>query len=331
MVGRGTLLVVLAVLGAVTLAGCKVVSPPTTAVPIRAAFYYPWFPEAWAQQGQNPFTSYTPARGSYASDVATVRAHIADMQYGGITVGLASWFGRASSTERHWPAMMEAAQGTGFGWAPYYEPEGIGDPTPQQIADDLHYLWSTYRSGDSGLLYLSGKGMAVFVYNADDATQADGCDTASRWSQARQLLSSQYGERIYIDLKVFPGYRTCPDTPAVDGWHQYGPASANQDFSTAPGDGSYSISPGYWKSGSAYGTAPFLARDRARWQASIAGMRASSAVWELITTYNEWGEGSAVESATGCRSAAPAGTYCDWSGGGTGSEPIADLHALPPG
>jgi hypothetical protein len=29
--------------------------------PIRTAFYYPWFPEAWNQQGFNPFTNYTPS------------------------------------------------------------------------------------------------------------------------------------------------------------------------------------------------------------------------------------------------------------------------------
>ena len=45
--------------------------PPTTttttsgvdvqpAFPIRAAFYYPWFPEAWNQQGFNPFSNYVP-------------------------------------------------------------------------------------------------------------------------------------------------------------------------------------------------------------------------------------------------------------------------------
>ena len=31
--------------------------------PIRAVFYYPWFPEAWNQQGFNPFTNYTPSLG----------------------------------------------------------------------------------------------------------------------------------------------------------------------------------------------------------------------------------------------------------------------------
>src|SRR5207237_7888958 len=47
---------------------------PTTAIttttgdvqpslPLRAAFYYPWFPEAWSQQGINPYTKYLPVLG----------------------------------------------------------------------------------------------------------------------------------------------------------------------------------------------------------------------------------------------------------------------------
>jgi hypothetical protein len=296
---------------------------------IRAAFYYPWFPEAWTQQGQSPFTNYSPTRGLYSTDVATVKAQIADMQYANVTVGIASWFGQGTTTDKHFPALMQAAQGTGFGWAPYYEPEGISDPTPQQIANDLHYLWTTYNGANSGLVSLTGKGMVVFVYNADDPTQAKGCDTVSRWNQARQLLHDQFNESVYIDLKVFPGYASCVGTSSIDGWHQYGPASAIQNFATAPGDGSYSISPGYWKSGATYGTAPFLARDRAGWQASIATMRASGSKWQLITTYNEWGEGTAVESSSGCRNAAPAGTYCDWSAGGTVSDFVTDLHNAP--
>ena len=304
------------------------VNAPAT---IRGAFYYPWFPEAWVQQGQNPFTNYSPTRGLYSIDAATVAPQIADMQYGGITLGIASWFGQGTTTDKHWPALMQAAQGTGFAWTPYYEPEGVSDPAAQQIADDLHYIESAYGGSGSALASLPGKGMPVFVYNADDPTTAKGCDTVDRWNQARQLLQQQYGESVYIDLKVFPGYTTCAGTPTIDGWHQYGPASADQNFAHAPGAGSYSISPGYWKSGAVYNTPPFLARDRARWQGSIASMNASGAKWQLITTYNEWGEGTAIESSSGCRSSAPVGTYCDWSGANTVSDFIADLHSAPPG
>jgi len=297
---------------------------------IRAAFYYPWFPEAWTQQGLNPFTNYVPTRGYYSTDVSTVAAQIADLQYAGVTLGIASWFGQTSNTEKHWPAIIAAAQGSGFAWAPYYEKEGTSDPTPQQIADDLHYLRTTYGGAGSALASLPGKGMPVFVYNTDDPTNAKGCDTVDRWNQARQLLQQEYGETIYIDLKVFPQYATCAGSPTINGWHQYGPASAQQNFSTAPGDGSFTVSPGFWKAGTTYGTAPFLARDRIRWQGNVAAMNASGAKWQLVTTYNEWGEGTAIESSSGCLAPVLSGTYCDWSGGGTVSDFVADLHNAPP-
>ena len=224
-----------------------------------------------------------------------MKAQIADMQYAGVSVGLASWFGRGSNTNANWPVLFRAARGTGFRWAPYYEPEGTSDPPPRAIAANLHYLRRTYGGG-STLAMLPGRRMLVFVYNADDLDTAHGCATVSRWKQAKHLLRRRYAETVYVDLKVFPGYATCADDASVDGWHQYGPASAVQDFKKAPGDGSYAISPGFWKAGVAYGTAPFLARDRARWQSNIAAMNGSGAKWQLITTYNEWGEGTAIES-----------------------------------
>src|SRR5919108_5161865 len=56
--------------------------------PIRAAFYYPWFPEAWNQQGFNPFTNYTPSLGFYdGSSQTVIKQQIAAMQYGGIQAG----------------------------------------------------------------------------------------------------------------------------------------------------------------------------------------------------------------------------------------------------
>ncbi len=303
---------------------------PAASSSVRAAFYYPWFPQAWAQQGQNPFTNYVPARGFYQVDATTVHAQVLDMQYAGISTGIASWFGQGTTTDQHWPALMQGAAGTGFTWAPYYEPEGISNPKPAQIAADLHYISTNYGGPGSNLLRVNGNQLVVFVYNADDTTHTKGCHTVTRWKRARKILAHKYGESIYLDLKVFPQYSTCQNSPLVEGWHQYGPASADQNFSKAPGDGSYSISPGYWKSGAAYGSGTFLVRDRTRWQHSIATMNASGAHWQLITTYNEWGEGTAVESSSGCRNPAPPGALCDWSGTNGTSQFLTDLHDAPP-
>ena len=63
--------------------------------PIRAAFYYPWFPEAWNQQGMNPFTHYSPDLGYYNQDqLSVIQRHIVEMQYGKIQTGIASWWGQ---------------------------------------------------------------------------------------------------------------------------------------------------------------------------------------------------------------------------------------------
>lgn len=65
---------------------------PQPSFPIRASFYYPWFPESWNQQGFNPFTNYTPSAGFYdSSDSSLIATHIAQMRYAGLTAGIASW------------------------------------------------------------------------------------------------------------------------------------------------------------------------------------------------------------------------------------------------
>jgi hypothetical protein len=328
LAGRRTAAVVVAI-ASCALVPAAAAAPPVAPPPVRAAFYYPWFPEAWRQRNQFPYTSYVPTRGTYSTSVATVRSQIADMQYGRISVGIASWFGAGTTTDRHWPALVQAATGTGFAWAPYYEPEGVSNPSPRRIAEDLHYLRRRYGAADPRVLSSRGGRMVVFVYNADRTTRR-GCGVVRRWVRAQRRLHQRYGERVYVDLKVFPGYTSCAGSGEIDGWHQYGPASAQHDFSSAPGDGSFAISPGFWKVTPAYGAPPFLARDRARWRSNIARMQDSRAEWQLITTYNEWGEGTAIESSSGCRRPAPSAAYCDWDGGSTAaSDFMTDLHAAP--
>jgi hypothetical protein len=57
---------------------------------------------------------------------------------------------------------------------------------------------------------------------------------------------------------------------------------------------SYSISPGFWLKGNTMR----LARDINRWSQNVRDMVASGANWQLVTTFSEWGEGTAVEPAT---------------------------------
>jgi hypothetical protein len=289
---------------ALALLGCALALPfwaraqtaPRTEPPIRAAFYYPWFPQAWTQGGFQPFTQFRPSLGFYSSSRrATVRRQIADMQYGHISAGIASWWGRGSATDARMPLLLGAAAGTGFRWSVYYEPEGQGDPSVEQIRSDLQYLRDRYGSNPA-FLHRGGR-FVVFVY----AQPSDGCGMADRWRQADTVGA-------YVVLKVFPGYRTCADQP--DGWHQYDPAVASDNQR----GWSFSISPGFYKAGETW---PRLARNLARWRRDVRAMAASRAPFQLVTTYNEWGEGTAVESATRWASRSGHGAYMD------------ALHAVP--
>jgi len=261
----------------------------TTGFPIRAAFYYPWFPEAWSQQGYDPFTHYHPLLGFYdSSNMKVIQQHIQEMLYGGITLGIASWWGQGSPTDGRAPELLQAANGSGFRWALYYEYEGISNPSPAEISSDLVYIRDRYSSNPN-YLKIDGR-FVVFVYG----DTSDDCGMADRWKQGNTV-------NAYIVLKVFPKYASCPNPP--DGWHQYSPADAAIDRSF-----SYTISPGFWKQGEA---APRLGRNLSRWDSDIQAMIASGARFQLITTFNEWGEGTAVEPAQEWSSPSGYGVYLD--------------------
>ena len=263
--------------------------------PIRAAFLYPWFPEAWSQQGYDPFTNYTPSLGFYdSSSVSVIHNHISAMTYGNISAAILSWWGQGSRTDQRVAAILGATPGSSnpsFRWTLYYENESLGNPGVSQIENDLLYIQSHYGS-DPSFLRVNGK-FVLFVY----ADAADSCGMADRWVQADNAL----GHPAYIVLKVFAGYRNCASQP--DSWHQYSPAVATDEQRGF----SYAISPGFWKKGEA----PRLARNLTTWTSNVSSMVASGDPWQLVTTFNEWGEGTSVESAVEWASASGFGQYLD--------------------
>ena len=266
-----------------------VVSPPLSvaapATSTRAAFYYPWYPETWSQG-----TRYNPSLGRYDSSNSTVIAsHIEAMKWGGIQAGIASWWGQGTPTDQRFSALLAAAAGKAFSWTAYYEPEGIGNPSSAQIGSDLAYL-GRYTS-DPSWLKIGGRPV-LFVY----ADGSDDCGMADRWAAAPGRSG------FYLVLKVFGGYTSCTNQP--DSWHQYGPATRTDQ----QGQYSFSISPGFFKASE---SSPRLSRDLPAWNTAICAMIASGAQWQLITTFNEWGEGTAIEPAAEFNSPSGYGAYID--------------------
>lgn len=267
-------------------------APAQPALPLRAAFYYPWFPEAWSQHGVTPFTRYTPALGLYNSSAESViEQHVEAMEYARIEAGIASWWGRGHRTNERFETLLSATRRTSsrFRWAVYYEPEGQGDPNVSRLRSDLGYLVRRFGA-QPRYLRVDGRPI-VFVYG----DTRDGCGMATRWKQANTVGA-------YVVLKVFPGYRDCPDQP--DGWHQYAPSVAADE--QLPD--SFAISPGFHH---ALEPTARLPRDLARWRRDVAAMTASGARFQLVQTFNEWGEGTSVEAARQWQTRSGYGAYLD--------------------
>jgi phosphatidylinositol-3-phosphatase len=269
-------------------------SPPPSsgcnlATPIRATFYYGWYPENWTQNNTYPATRYSPWLGFYdTSSFAVLRSQISAMEYGGIQAAIASWWGQGSNTDGRVAQLLAAAHSTPFCWTLYYEPALSGS----QAASDLAYIAAHYAN-DPNFLHVNGKPV-LFIYSRAVAS----CDDVAAWDDA-QLAA---GTDFYLNEQVFLGYRDCAAQPSS--WHQYAPAVAEDHQAGF----SFSISPGFYKYNEA---APRLARDPLRWVRNVADMKISNEPWQLITTFNEWIEGTSIENALDWQSSTGAGVYLD--------------------
>ncbi len=305
-------------------------TPPGPATPTRAAFYQAQFPESWTRPGAQtpatPFTKWTPAHGQYDSgDPDLVRAHTDDMRYAKIGAAITSWWGcsrgpgddgsqcpaGATTDASHGeasrlPVLLDGSvteEGTAdFHWALYYEPERTRDPTVEQLKADLRYIAETYASHPSYWREVDHRPV-VFVRNGDDLTTGKGCNTVSRWVQATDQLVAEGYPDFWIVLKTFSGFNSCAPQrlQMPEAWHQYEPTIAYQASAVSPTTpgvfGSVSISPGFDRADDVSPTRVFRRRDLHRWKKSVRDMIAAKTRYQLITTFNGWSDGTAVEPA----------------------------------
>jgi hypothetical protein len=266
---------------------------------LRVAAYYPWFPEGWTHAQMDPFTHFQPSLGFYDAGLPTViDRHIAAMKYGRIRAATYSWWGPGSLTDRRFDTHLASGARARFRWAIYHELEGYGDPGVAEIRSDLEYIVARYAKSP-GYLKLGGRPV-VFVYG--DADDGVGCDAATRWADANVTVGA------FLVLRSFHGYRACAS--AVDGWHPY---SANKyEFDLFPF--AYAISPGFFF---ATQQKPTRTRSLRTWRRIVWRMAHSESQFHYVISFNEWGEGTAVESATAWSSPSGYGRYLDV------------LHAIP--
>jgi hypothetical protein len=266
-------------------------SSPDLQFPIRGIFYYAWFPETWTVNGK--LAKFMPSLGYYNSGTLdVVESHVKSLDYAHVDLSIVSWWGPDQTSERSRITQLmdeTMAQGSPLKWSVYQEDERLENDSPDLIRKDLDYLkkWFAWHPAYA---HIDGRPV-IFVYNED------GCTIADRW------VSANSDRQWYVVLKVFPGFDTCRSQP--DSWHQYGPGTATIQVK----DYSYTISPGFWL---ADADRPLLDRvSRTGWSNNVRAMVDSGEPWQLITTFNEAGEGTMIESSPSWQSSSGYGWYLD--------------------
>jgi len=258
--------------------------------PLRGAFYYAWYPETWSVNGKDVF--YRPTLGKYANGDPNIQTdHVRALDYANVDVSIVSWWGPDKTLDR--PRILNLMDRTKslnspVKWTVYHEEERLRDMSVSELKADLDYLKKWFAWHESWA-HIDGKPI-IFVYNEG------GCEVADRWTQAA-------GNEWYVVLKLFPQYKDCPSQP--NHWHQYGPSTAVLQYPGA----SFTISPGFWRSDLPQPDLPRVSKDK--WTQAVLEMVNSGSDWQLITTFNEWGEGTAVEGAQEWGSDSGYGYYMD--------------------
>jgi len=252
--------------------------------PIRAAFYYPWYTGNWFDKGSCnlsvPFscaTVHQPLAGFYNQNYGKVRWDIDNMQRAKVTTGITSWHGINHRTDTAVPDMLRAAadDGGNFQWAVYYELEsGSNDPSVSTLQSHLSYIRTRYANHNN-YLWKAGKPV-IFVF-----TNGGDCEDLVRWRQATSNFT-----QWYVSPQVFGGYRTCPNQPST--WHQY----AGEPNGDRQAGFSFTIAPEVWLW---FESSAKLTRDLSRFKSNIRAQVAARDPWQLIVSYNEWGESTVIE------------------------------------
>jgi hypothetical protein len=125
-----------------------------------------------------------------------------------------------------------------------------------------HFYGSLCRSRSS---FIDVHPPPVLVYNEA------GCEVADRWRQAADRTG------WYVNLKLFPNYRSCRNQP--EAWHQYGVGNGILDYNECT-----TIAPGFWRSDM---TSPSYPRvGRGGFCQQVSTMVQNNRDWQLIVSFN---------------------------------------------
>jgi hypothetical protein len=262
------------------------------------AFYYAWYDRATWSSGQ---LSDQPAQPYDSRDRATIERHVAQAKSAGIDAFVQSWYGPSGGvnnmTESNFVALLDVSAHSGFRAAVDFE---VTSPFFGSAGDVQGALVTLLSGHAKHPAYLKVNGKPVIFFWRQ---QRFGVDD---WAAIRNQVDPNHAS-IWIAEGTDPAYLR-----VFDGIHWYSvawsadPVSSLVNYAarvrkTAQDLGSFRywvapVMPGYDDT-RLRGAGGFV-RPRANgdyYRATFAGASKSGADWLIVTSFNEWPEGTMIE------------------------------------